>query len=223
MTTSAPARRRRPPSDVRPRCPSTWPQGMPNDRPMTSRSGAIAQAAPASQNRSGGPGRRKAVPSASAAAACVKTVAIDGYDRQDQVQVEQIRVRRPGHDEIAGRGQERHWRRCRRARAPDRGRRARPRTTVPASTSAPAASVGPSVPSVPAASTATPSPAEMLERRGQRELLATSAAARAAHRHRRLPRGDQTAARRQPRARTSRSRATSRASPSSASVSRVAR
>ena len=47
---------------------------------MTSRSGAMAQAAPASQNRTPGPGRRKAVPSASATAAWVKTVAIGGYD-----------------------------------------------------------------------------------------------------------------------------------------------
>jgi hypothetical protein len=133
---------------------------MPNDRPMTSRSGAIAQAAPASQNRSGGPGRRKA----GAEGQRRGGVREDGRHRrlraEDQVQVEQIRVRRPVT-----------------MRSPDAARKPlaslsasarsgsrpapRPRTTVAASTSAPAASVGPSVPSVPAASTASPSPAEM--------------------------------------------------------------
>src|SRR5256885_8330477 len=85
---------------VRPRWPSMWPQGTPNQRPTTSRSGTIAHAAPASQKRAGGPGRRNSVPSAAPTTACEKTDGTVRLRAQDQVEVEQVRVRRARDDTI---------------------------------------------------------------------------------------------------------------------------
>src|SRR6185503_474692 len=79
------------------------PQGTPNQRPMMSRSGAAAHAAPASQKRAGGPGRRKRAPSAAPTKACEKP---DGILRaNDEIEIEQVRVRGARHDVIPGGGE----------------------------------------------------------------------------------------------------------------------
>ena len=179
--------------------PSTWPQGMPNDRPMTSRSGAIAQARagqPEPQRRAGPPEgraerqrrrRRARTPSASAA-----TIAGPGTGRADSCSSGPVTMRSPAavRKRVGVVVGER--------RAPRSRPAPRPRTTVPASTSAPAASVGPSVPSVPGRQHGQRLARRELQRRGQRELLAAPAAATAPRTVTVVsPAGDQAAGRRQ--------------------------